>query len=66
MHPDDRRKSIIRLTRAGRQLVNRAYPVHHRTIEQAMSAISPADRRKHRQPLLALGKSFDERFPPKT
>lgn len=42
--PDDRRRVVVRLTTAGRQLVDRVAPDHYRLEAELLAALTPAAR----------------------
>ncbi len=46
MAPDDRRRSVLELTREGRQIYNRITPVLLRYESELLEALDPAERRR--------------------
>lgn len=55
---DDRRARIVRLTAAGRRLIERAFAQHRKEMEEALAEFPPEDRRALLPLLRRLGKSL--------
>jgi DNA-binding MarR family transcriptional regulator len=56
----DKRSFLVELTREGRNVVERAFEIHHRNIEAAMARIPLSERRKLLEIALKVGAGFDE------
>ena len=53
--PGDRRVKVLKLTRAGRRVVETAYGRHAAELESAMSVLNPTEKRDLRATLKKLG-----------
>ena len=53
---EDRRACIVRLTQAGRRLIERAFAQHRKDMEEALTEFSPEDRRALLPLLRQLGR----------
>jgi MarR family 2-MHQ and catechol resistance regulon transcriptional repressor len=53
--PEDRRAKVLKLTPAGRRVVQRAYDRHAAELESAMTVLSPSEKQELRAMLKKLG-----------
>jgi len=53
--PEDRRAKVLKLTPAGRRVVQRAYDRHAADLESAMAVLSPSEKQELRAILKKLG-----------
>jgi DNA-binding MarR family transcriptional regulator len=58
-NPSDARSAFVSLTRKGKALVEKAFPEHHRHIDDAMSGLSKVQVRELIQTLLTIGARFE-------
>ena len=61
-HPTDRRNRVIRLTAAGRKLIEKAFQEHASVMEEIGKSLSPEERGLLIELLKRLGKHAEERF----
>jgi len=60
--PDDRRVIFAELTQPGEQLLREIFPQHVEVVEQAMSGLTPDEKKQAIQLLKKLGRFAQERF----
>jgi MarR family 2-MHQ and catechol resistance regulon transcriptional repressor len=58
-NPADARSAYVDLTRKGRTIVEKIFPVHHAYIEEAMSGVSKPDVERFVATLLTIGNGLD-------
>jgi MarR family 2-MHQ and catechol resistance regulon transcriptional repressor len=58
-NPADARSELVALTRNGRALVERVFPVHHGFIDDAMSGLTEKQTKELLATLLAIGLGFE-------
>jgi len=59
--PHDRRAVLVRLTRRGRRLMQRAIPRHRRDVESLLRGVPPSDLARLRDLLGALNRTLESR-----
>ncbi len=58
-NPADGRSVVAKITRKGRALIGKTFPVHHRNIERGLAPLSPAERRTLADLLAKVGVGFE-------
>ena len=58
-NPADGRSVVAKITRKGRTLVGKTFPVHHRNIERGLAPLSAAEKRALADLLAKVGAGFE-------
>jgi DNA-binding MarR family transcriptional regulator len=59
LNPLDARSFVAKITRKGRTLIGKSFPVHHANIERVLTHLSNAERRTLADLLAKVGEGFD-------
>ncbi len=58
-NPADGRSVVAKITRKGRTLISKTFPVHHGNIERGLATLTPAERRLLADLLAKVGTGFE-------